>query len=247
MNLAYFRFYEELNDFLPPEKRKTTFTYSFNGSPSVKDAIEAIGIPHVEVDLILVNSLSVDFSYNLKNEDRVSVYPVYESIDIRSVAHLREKPLRDLRFLNDVHLGKLSRYMRLCGFDTVYNTDFNDQDIINLAVTENMVILTRDKGLIRNKKVTHGYWIRSQHPDEQLKEVILRFDLKNRISPFTRCMICNELLIETTKQEILSRLQPLTHRYYRKFKLCPSCNRIYWNGSHYYKMRSFLKLLNCKF
>ena len=246
MNLAYFRFYEELNDFLPSEKRKTTFAYSFNGSPSVKDAIEAIGIPHTEVDLILANSLSVDFSYNLKNEDRVSVYPVFESIDIRSVAHLREKPLRDLRFVNDVHLGKLSRYMRLCGFDTVYNKEFNDQDIINQALTGNRVILTRDQGLLRNKKVTHGYCIRSQHTEEQLKEVISRFDLKKRITPFTRCMICNELLIDTTKQEILCRIQPLTRRYYRKFKICPSCDRIYWNGSHYNRMRSYLKSLNCK-
>jgi uncharacterized protein len=158
----------------------------------------------------------------------------------------REKPLRDLRFVSDVHLGKLTKYMRLCGFDTVYNTEFNDQDIINLALTGNRVILTRDKGLLKNKNVTHGYLIRSQHTEEQLKEVMLTFDLKKKISPFTRCMICNELLIDTTKQEILHRLQPLTKRYYRKFKLCPSCNRIYWNGSHYDRMRRYLKLLNCK-
>ena len=194
MSLAYFRFYEGLNDFLPSEKRKKLFSYAFNGNPSVKDAIEAMGVPHVEVDLILVNSLPLDFSYKLKNADSVSVYPVFESFDIASVTHWREKPLRDLKFVADVHLGKLTKYLRLCGFDTYYRADFSDKEIINLAISDKRVILTRDRGLLKNKKVTHGYWIRSIYYCEQLKDVILHFDLKNQITLFTRCMECNGLL-----------------------------------------------------
>lgn len=243
MNTAYFRFYEELNDFLPQEKRKKLFPYEFSGTPSIMDAIEAMGVPHVEVDLILVNSLSVDFFYKLNNADSVSVYPVFESFDIASVTHLREKPLRDLKFVADVHLGKLTKYLRLCGFDTYYRTDLNDKEIIDLAISDRRVILTRDKGLLKNKKVTHGYYIRSQYPRYQLKELLLRFDLKNRIASFTRCLECNGLLSDVAKKEILNRLLPKTRQYYRKFKMCNDCNRIYWNGSHYRNMKRDIKVL----
>jgi uncharacterized protein with PIN domain len=243
MSLAYFRFYEELNDFLPSEKRKMLFSYAFNGNPSVKDAIEAMGVPHVEVDLILVNSLPLDSSYKLKNADSVSVYPVFEIFDIASVTHWREKPLRDLKFVADVHLGKLTKYLRLCGFDTYYRADFSDKEIINLAISDKRVILTRDRGLLKNKKVTHGYWIRSIYYCEQLKDVILHFDLKNQITLFTRCMECNGLLEDVTKKEILNRLLPNTRQYYRKFKKCHDCNRIYWNGSHYQSMKRHIKIL----
>jgi hypothetical protein len=246
MSVAYFRFYEELNDFLPPGKKKKLFPYEFSGTPSVKDAVEAIGVPHVEVDLILVNSLSVEFSYKLKDQDILSVYPVFESFDISSVTHLREKPLRDLKFISDVHLGKLTRYLRLCGIDTYCQTDLNDAEIIDLAISDQRVILTRDKGLLKNKKVTHGYWIRSQYPRKQLKEIFLRFDIGNRIALFTRCMECNGRLRDVSKKEILDRLLPGTRQYYRKFKMCDDCNRIYWNGSHYQNMKKELKTLISK-
>ena len=241
MNLAWFRFYEELNDFLPSGKRKKFFPYSFKGNPSVKDVIEAIGAPHVEFDLILVNSFSVDFSYKLQNRDAVSVYPVFESFDITSVTHLRGKPLRDLKFISDVHLGKLSKYLRLCGFDTYYHVCCNDQEIINLAVSNKRIILTRDRELLKNKQVTHGYWIRSQHLDEQLEEVFLRFDLKNQILLFSRCMECNGILTDVSKENILYRLLPRTRQYYQKFKKCPDCDRIYWDGPHYERMKGYIE------
>lgn len=136
------------------EKRKKFFPYSFNCKPSVKDVIEALGVPHVEVDLILVNSFSVDFSYKLQNADSVSVYPIFESFDITCVSHLRVKPLRNLKFILDVHLGKLTKYMRLCNFDTYYRTSCNDQGFISLAVLNERIILTLDKELLKNKQVS---------------------------------------------------------------------------------------------
>ncbi len=241
MILSYFRFYEELNDFLPQERKKKLFPLTLNGNPSVKDAIESVGVPHVEVDLILVNSLSVDFSYKLQDGDLVSVYPVFESMDITTVTHLREKPLRDLKFILDIHLGKLTKYLRLFGFNTYYLKDYNDHEIINIALSDKRIILTRDVDLLKNKKVIHGYWIRSQFPDEQLKEVILRFDLKNQSHPFTRCMECNGILEEVSKSEILHLIMPLTRRYYRKFFRCPDCERIYWQGSHFKRMNTYVK------
>jgi uncharacterized protein with PIN domain len=240
MYLAWFRFYEELNQFLPPEKRKQLFPYFFTGTPSVKDAIEAQGIPHVEVDMILVNSVSVDFSYKLRNEDSVSVYPVFESIDIAPVTHLRERPLRNLKFVLDVHLGKLVKYLRLTGFDTCYSNDYNDKEIIYISMTEERVILTHDLELLKNKEVTRGYWIRSQYPGEQLKEVLLRFDLKSRISLFNRCMECNTLLKDISKEDIIDRLPVRTREFFHEFKNCPGCNRIYWKGSHYERMKKYI-------
>jgi uncharacterized protein with PIN domain len=240
MGLAWFRFYEELNDFLPREMKMQQVAYSFSGNPSVKDAIEAIGVPHVEVDLILVNGLSVPFSHKLRDEDSVSVYPVFEAFDITSVTRLRETPLRELKFIADVHLGRLARYLRLCGFDTCYSTDYTDSEIISISKSERRAILTRDRELLKNKRVTHGYWVRSQHPDIQIKEVIERFCLEKIIKPFTRCMECNDLLVSVAKSEIEDRILPKTMKYYDVFKLCPSCMKIYWEGSHYEHMMKFL-------
>lgn len=243
MNHARFRFYEELNDFLPQEKKKKQFEYSFNGTPSVKDAIESMGIPHIEVDLILINGIPVDFSRKLRHDDTVSVYPAFETLDISSLVHLREKPLRITKFIPDVHLGKLAKLLRLCGFDTLYERNLNDNEIIDISVSEKRIILTRDIGLLKNRKVTHGYWIRSQQPDVQLKEVLLKFDLKDQLMPFTRCIECNGILTSVSKAEIIDRLQPGTSEYFTNFMMCRDCQRIYWKGSHFDKMNTYLDQL----
>jgi len=240
MSIAQVRFYEELNDFLPKEKKKTSFTCTFSGNPSVKDLIESLGIPHVEVDLILVNGNPVTFTYKVHNEDNISVYPVFESLDITGVTHLRQKPLRDIKFILDEHLGKLARYIRLCGFDTLISKEFTDNEIVRISVSEKRIILTRDKQLLKNRLVTHGCWIRSVHTDEQIIEVFRRFDLKNMIIPFSRCLECNSLLIDVSKDEIQDRLLPGTRKYYENFKKCPGCDRIYWEGSHFERMKKML-------
>ena len=245
MHFAWFRFYEELNDFLPAGKKKTSFSYSFTGNPSVKDAIEALGVPHVEVDMIIVNGKPVDFSYKLRTEDKVSVYPVFESLDISTVSSLREKPLRDPAFILDVHLGRLAKHLRLCGLDTLYFKHLTDPEIIKVSLKDRRIILTRDKGLLKNKKVTHGYWIRSIKPEAQLKEVLLRFDLKKNLHPFARCLECNGILTDVAKEEIVNNLLPKTREYYTEFKQCPVCGHIYWEGSHFGRMKSYVdRLIN---
>ena len=241
MKVAWFRYYEELNDFLPAAKKKQSFPCTFSGNPSVKDMIESLGVPHVEVDLILVNGLSVDFTYKVNDNDLVSVYPVFESLDISGATHLRNKPLRDLKFIPDVHLGKLVKYLRLCGFDTYYDKNISDKALIGISVADKRIILTRDKGLLKNKRVTHGYWIRSSNPGEQFKEVFIRFDLKSSLQPFTRCLECNDTLEDVNKEEISDHLLPKTIKYFREFKKCKGCARIYWEGSHYEKMKKQIK------
>lgn len=240
---ATFRFYEELNDFLPANKKKVEFLHQFAGNPSVKDIIEAIGVPHVEIDLILVNGVSVDFKYILKDNDRVSVYPVFETIVISGVTHLRNKPLRETKFILDVHLGKLAKYLRMLGFDTLYRNDNDDPEIICISLAENRIILTRDIGLLKVKSVTHAYFVRSQHPKEQIKEILKYFDLYQSIDPFNRCIKCNGQLEPVEKEKIIQQLEPLTIKYFNSFYRCNNCQCIFWEGSHFEHMQSFIQTI----
>jgi len=241
-----FRFYEELKDFLPKGKKSQPFTIRLNGNPSVKDTIESLGIPHTEVDLVLVNSQPVDFSYKLKDKDYVSVYPVFESLDISAISPVRDSGLRNPKFILDAHLGKLTRYLRLLGLDSLYRNDFDDYEIIRISENNNRIILTRDKGLLKNNSVTHGYYIRSQKPKEQVNEVIRRFNLESLLKPFTICSICNGKIVDVSKDLIADNLKSLTRKHYQRFFQCADCKKIYWEGSHYKKIRDFIDGINLK-
>ena len=240
---ATFRFYEELNDFLPAGKKKVEFVHSFKGNPSIKDCIESMGVPHVEVDLILVNGNSVDFNYILQDHDRVSVYPVFETLEMSGVTHLRAKPLRYSTFILDVHLGKLARYLRMLGFDTMYQNDNDDNEIIRISLDEHRIILTRDIGLLKVKSVTHAYFVRDQHPKAQLAEVLNHFDLYKAIQPFVRCIKCNGLLKRVDKEEIIQHLEPLTIQFFNEFSMCTNCHSVFWKGSHYESMQYYIKTI----
>ena len=240
-NLANFRFYEELNDFLEPEQHKTTVEYRFGGNPAIKDPIEVFGVPHSEVDLILVNDTSVGFDYRLQHGDRVAVYPVFESLDISSLQHLRPQPLRVTRFMVDVNLGKLARRLRMFGFDSAYGNRLRDDEIVDRALREKRIILTRDRRLLFRKAVTHGYWVRSDQPDMQLTEVVQRLDLAAQVEPFRRCIECNGLIESVNREQVWDQLEPLTRRYYREFYRCPDCRRTYWEGSHVRHMNEVIQ------
>lgn len=244
---SFFRFYEELNDFLPKKMRKKRFAYSFTGTPSVKNTIEAIGVPHVEVDLILVNGNSVDFDFLITGGEQVSVYPVFESLDISSVVRLRPKPLRETRFVVDVNLGKLAQKLRLLGFDTLFRNDLDDDEIVRISKREKRIVLTRDKGVLKHNDVSHGYWLRNSDPKKQLTEVIARLQLQNSIRAFTRCSNCNGGLRSITKEEIGDRLKSETLDCFEHFWECRGCGNIYWQGSHYDKIREWVKTIeNCR-
>src|SRR5512141_2127853 len=142
---SQFRFYEELNDFLPEERRKREFAIEIDRARSVKDAIESAGVPHTEVDLILVDGRSVGFDHVLRGGERVAVYPMFERLDISPLVHLRPRPLRDPRFVADTHLGKLARHLRMAGFDVLWGNDWDDDRIVALSGAGRRTILTRDK------------------------------------------------------------------------------------------------------
>ena len=235
MTRATFRFYAELNDFLPPG-RCQEFTYEFQRRGSVKDLVEALGVPHTEVDLILVNGVSVDFGYLVQDGDRVSVYPVFESLDIEPAVRLRPHPLREPRFVLDVHLGKLTTYLRLLGFDTLYRNDYPDAELARISSEEGRLLLTRDRGLLKRGVVSHGYYVRATEPLAQLLEVLRRFDLFETIRPFHRCVKCNGTVEPVAKESVLEFLLPKTRLYYDEFYRCLECGRVYWRGSHYERM-----------
>ena len=238
---AEFRFYEELNDFLRAEQRKQTVVYGFNGKPGIKDAIEALGVPHVEVDLIVVNGASVGFDYQLQDGDRVAVYPVFESLDIAPAVKLRDKPLRQTAFVVDVNLGRLARLLRLMGFDTLFSNSYADDEIVRISEEQGRIVLTRDRRLLHAKAVTHGYWVRSVWPRRQVDEVVRRFDLAGQVRPFSRCADCNGRIESVAKEAVENRLEPKTKKYYEKFYRCPSCGKVYWEGSHVGKLRERFK------
>jgi uncharacterized protein len=240
---VHIRFYEELNGFLHPRNRKVTINLPLNGKTTVKDVIESLGVPHTEVDLILVNGNSVEFGYAPVAGDLVSVYPVFESLGIESVTRLRPKPLRNPKFILDVHLGKLARKLRMVGFDTLYRNDYDDDEIIAIALKEKRIILTRDVGILKNRLVTHGYFVRSTQPARQIEEVIGRFDLSGMINPLSRCIECNGTIVAVGKHEIEHHLQPKTRKYFDTFFRCTDCLKIYWEGSHYKKMLDKIGLL----
>ncbi len=240
MPQAHFRFYAELNDFLPPARRKVTFTHTFQGRVSIKDMIEALGVPHGEVELILVNRLPVDFSHLVQDGDRISVYPVFESLDITPLVRLRPRPLRDPKFVLDAHLGRLATYLRLLGFDALYRNDYEDEELARLSADEHRTLLTKDRGLLKRSMVTHGYCVRATDPKAQAREVVERFDLFRLVSPFSRCLRCNGLLEAVEKEAIAHRLLPRTRDEYDEFQHCPACDRLYWRGSHYAHLQEFI-------
>lgn len=183
---ACFRFYEELNDFLIPEQRKRTLRYRFNGHPGIQDAIEAFGVPPAEVDLIIVNAESVGFAYRLQPDDRVAVYPMFESFDITPLVKLREQPLRRTRFVVAANLGELARRLRMMGLDVLSDNRFGDDEIAAISLAQRRIVLTRDRRLLPAKSLTHGYWVRSVHPAEQVREIVRRFDLYRQLKPSRR-------------------------------------------------------------
>ena len=240
---ARFRFYAELNDFLPTAKRQAPFDYAFSGTPSIKDAIEAIGIPHPEVDLVVVNGRSVGWGYHLAPEDDVSVYPVFEAVDISPAVRLRSEPLRVTRFMVDTHLGRLARWVRMLGFDAICDAGFDHDQIVEVSLREHRIILTHNRQLLKDARVTHGYWVRATEPREQIEEVVVRLDLRSQFTPFSRCMDCNGTITARPLEDVAHRVPPMVRKQTGSFHQCEACGKVYWNGTHVQRMRTLIDAL----
>ncbi|APT12806.1 Mut7-C RNAse domain-containing protein [Mycobacterium avium subsp. hominissuis] len=237
------RAYAELNDFLPAESRGAAVRRPFRAHQTVKDVLEAMGIPHTEVDLIVVNGSVHGFDHRPRAGDRIAAYPMFEALDIGPTARLRPVPLRDPRFVVDVNLGRLAWLLRLFGFDVWWSNDADDQTLAAIGAEQHRILLTRDRGLLKRRAVTHGLFVRPDDPEEQALGVIRRLDLTGRLAPLSRCVRCNGTLTAVAKDEVSDQLPPLTRRYYDDFSRCTRCGRIYWPGSHHAKLLALVERL----
>lgn len=241
MVTARFRFYEELNDFLAPERRYREFESPCARAATVKHMIEALGVPHTEVELVLVNGESCDFGRLLGDGDRVSVYPKFETFDITPLLRVRETPLRRTAFVADAHLGGLARLLRLTGFDTLYDNGFADAEIAAISAREGRIVLTRDRELLKRRNITHGCFLHALKPERQLQEIFARLDLARSARPFTLCLDCNAPLRPIDKALVLDRLPPKVRASCERFSTCDVCRRVFWEGSHWRSMRALVE------
>ncbi len=244
MNCIMIRFYAELNDFLPLNQRQVAFKRCFFGHPTIKDLIESLGVPHTEVDLILIDGESVGFLRQMQDGERVSVYPVFREIDIAALTNVRAEPLPEFRFVLDTHLGRLASYLRMVGFDALYHNSLSDIELADISAAEHRVLLTRDRGLLKRNEVVYGYCVRADDPVLQLPEVLRRFDLFDQIHAFQRCMKCNEMLGQALKEEVLDHLPARVAEHFNEFHVCRGCGRVYWPGTHYERMSELIR--QCK-
>jgi uncharacterized protein with PIN domain len=204
-----------------------------DGATTIKHIIEALGVPHTEVELILANGGSVDFAYRPRPGDRIAIYPAFSTLNVDGLQRLRPSLEQPPRFLTDNHLGRLTRYLRLLGFDVVYGNTLEDEQLAQLAHDHGRVLLTRDRGLLKRKLVTYGFCVQSHDSREQLLAVLRRYSLFESLSPWTRCLRCNGILKPVDKAVVLDRLEPKTKLYYESFHRCDACGQVYWQGSHF--------------
>jgi len=225
MSTAHFQFLGRLKDFLPRDQRDQMIAVDFRERQSIKHLAESLGVPHPEIGPVQVNGQEGTLNTITQDDDRVEVHPVPDGCPVEP------------RFVLDNHLGRLTAYLRMLGFDCLYRNDYEDEELAETSQREERILLSRDRRLLMRKTVTYGYCLRSLDSLEQLTEVIRRFDLTSRIAPFHRCLRCNHLLEPVAKEAVIDRLEPLTKLYFNEFQICPACQQIYWTGSHYEKMQ----------
>lgn len=240
MVTATFRFYQELNDFLPRERRQREFASRCARSATAKHMIEALGVPHTEVELILVNGESVGFDRLLADGDLVAVFPRFEAMDVTPLLRVRERPLRETRFVADAHLGGLAHLLRMLGFDTLYDNHADDDELTAIERQQDRILLTRDRELLKRRSITHGCYLHAQKPAQQLREIVERLDLARSAKPFTLCLHCNAPLRPVDKSSVLERLPPRVREKHERFSACGQCGRVYWEGSHWRNMQRLL-------
>lgn len=239
---AEFRFHDRLNDFLPRERRDRPLPHDVTRRAAIKDVIESLGVPHTEVDVILVDGRSVGFAHILTGGERVEIYPWTTAPP--AARHLRPRPPARPRFALDAQLGRLARYLRLLGFDCHYRPDIEDAALAACADEEDRILLTRDRNLLKRKCIQLAHFVRHDHPRHQLQEICDEFNLYPAFAPFTRCTRCNGRLVRVDKARVIERLEPKTRQYVEHFLQCEACGQVYWHGSHVSRMKALVASLS---
>ncbi len=217
--------------------------YPVTRRASIKDVAEALGVPHTCVGSILAQGVAVGFGHLVRSGERIALHVLEAPRKVVRPTFLRPEPLRELRFLADANVGKLAQRMRLLGFDTAYDKTLDDGAVAGLAAQEGRVVLSKDRGLLKRAQVVYAHLVRMEDPDAQLVEVLRAFGLRPPFAAFSRCLRCNAPLEPVAKETVLHKLEPLTKKYYHEFKRCPTCDKVYWAGSHHERLRERLARL----
>ncbi len=240
MPTAHFRFHDSLNFFLPRRLKERLIDHPYEGRSSVKDMIESLGVPHPEVEMIVINGRSVDFNTIVQHGGFINIYPVSFVPEIPNRELLRPPYPTRPTFILDQHLGRLAAYLRMMGFDTLYRNDYHDEELAQVSHDETRILLTRDIGLLKRSAVIYGYFVRDTNRRKQLAEITTRFQLQDQVIPFSRCMKCNGLVGAVAREQITDQLPDGTARYYDIFHRCTSCGQVYWKGAHHQRMQALL-------
>lgn len=237
------RFYAELNDFLSPERRQQAFPVSFIAPTPLRHLIETVGVPHTEVALALLNGRPTGLEVRVGEGDRLSLYPQFSGLDVEDLSPIQIRPEGRPRFIADAHLGKLAGYLRLLGFDTLYFNDIGDRGLVDRAGRGGRIVLSRDRLLLMRKEVLHGAYLYEQEPRASLEYLLRRYGLCRETQPFTRCMSCNGLLDEVERATVLAEVPPGVAEIQQLFWRCQGCGQLYWQGTHWAKLRDLVKMV----
>lgn len=233
MATARFHFHGRLAGLLPRELRHTTIARRCARAATLKNAIEAMGVPHTEAARVLVNGADATLARIVRDADEIEVFPWNGATGSQAIP--------EGGFVADAHLGGLARFLRMLGYDTRYDNGMDDAEIRRLAREEQRVVLSRDRELLKCSDILRGCFVYALKPEDQLAEVAARFDLAAHARPFTLCLHCNVLLAPVAKGKVLDRLPPQVAAHQEEFTRCGACDRVYWPGSHYERMQAVLK------
>lgn len=235
-----FRLYEELNRHLPPAARKRDVRVSLDGPSRVGALLQGLGVPPAEVDLLLVDGEPAGFGACLRGGERVAVFPVFERFDIGELSLPRRRPLRRPRFVADVHLSRLARYLRLTGFDCLSPADADDAELLELSLKDARALLSKDRRLLAHERLQRAWRVRAVKPRRQLLEVIAAFQLEALVRPFTRCLVCSAVLVAASAAGLGERVPRDVRDRHPEVWRCPGCERVYWPGGHHRRMLAML-------
>ena len=239
MAAARFVFYPDLPFFLARDSTlATTFSprvpaqrdLHFETGQTIKHLVESLGVPHTEIGIVRVNGREANLNQPARDQDSIEIFAAAGCPPSAGEEDFR------IRFILDNHLGRLAAELRMMGFDSLYRNDYQDEELARISAEQDRILLTRDRRLLMRRVVRCGYCPRSLDSQQQLVEVVQRFDLCQHITPFKRCLRCNGPLRQVNKEEVLDRLEPLTRQYYHEFHICETCGQIYWKGSHHERM-----------
>ncbi len=157
-------------------------------------------------------------------------------------------PEDSLKFIVDINAGKLAKWLRLIGYDTLLFDHRYDSRLVYIATTENRVLITRDTQIMKRRIITTGelktLLIISDNPGQQIHEVIEAFGLNSNFNPFSRCLECNESLVKRSKEEVENKVPPYVFQTQSQYVAFPKCHRIYWQGTHWEAISKRLQKLS---